>query len=183
MKHRIILSVSIILLSISSLSAKTYESKRPAPKDRLFRSEAVENTIIRMQKQLKNPRLAWMLANCYPNTLDTTVHFGKDEDGEQKVARLFFTLAAKDPNEHLDNMQQLMAIFTNEPLLDALMAAESEAERMKYEYVSVEHLLIGLCECAGGQTATLLKNHRVSKDALLKALQSVRGSSRVTSDS
>ena len=85
MKHRIILSVSIILLSISSLSAKTYESKRPAPKDRLFRSEAVENTIIRMQKQLKNPRLAWMFANCYPNTLDTTVHFGKDEDGNWRT--------------------------------------------------------------------------------------------------
>ena len=51
------------------------------------------------------------------------VDFGKDEDGEQKIARLFFTLAAVDPDEHLDNMQQLMAIFTNEPLLDALMAA------------------------------------------------------------
>ena len=50
------------------------------------------------------------------------VDFGKDEDGEQKIARLFFTLAAVDPDEHLDNMQQLMAIFTNEPLLDALMA-------------------------------------------------------------
>ena len=53
------------------------------------------------------------------------VYFGKDEDGEDKVARLFFTLAAKDPNEHLDNMQQLMQIFTNEPLLDALMAANT----------------------------------------------------------
>ena len=30
------------------------------------------------------------------------VYFGKDEDGEDKVARLFFTLAAKDPNEHLE---------------------------------------------------------------------------------
>ena len=34
------------------------------------------------------------------------VDFGKDEDGEQKIARLFFTLAAVDPDEHLDNMQQ-----------------------------------------------------------------------------
>ena len=74
-------------------------------------------------------------------------------------------------------------VYISNDVNNALMAAESEAERMKDEYVSVEHLLIGLCECAGGQTATLLKNHRVSKDALLKALQSVRGSSRVTSDS
>ena len=61
------------------------------------------------------------------------VDFGKDEDGEQKIARLFFTLAAKDPNEHLDNMQQLMQIFTNEPLLDALMAADTPEDILKAE--------------------------------------------------
>ena len=61
------------------------------------------------------------------------VDFGKDEDGEEKVARLFFTLAAKDPNEHLDNMQQLMQIFTNEPLLDALMAANTPEDILQAE--------------------------------------------------
>ena len=61
------------------------------------------------------------------------VYFGKDEDGEDKVARLFFTLAAKDPNEHLDIMQQLMQIFTNEPLLDALMAANTPEDILKAE--------------------------------------------------
>ena len=61
------------------------------------------------------------------------VDFGKDEDGEDKVARLFFTLAAKDPNEHLDNMQQLMQIFTNEPLLDALMAANTPEDILAAE--------------------------------------------------
>ena len=61
------------------------------------------------------------------------VDFGKDEDGEQKIARLFFTLAAKDPNEHLDNMQQLMQIFTNEPLLDALMEANTPEDILKAE--------------------------------------------------
>ena len=61
------------------------------------------------------------------------VDFGVDEDGEQKIARLFFTLAAKDPNEHLDNMQQLMSIFTNEPLLDALMAADTPEDILAAE--------------------------------------------------
>ncbi|MBR1821859.1 MAG: PTS sugar transporter subunit IIA [Clostridia bacterium] len=61
------------------------------------------------------------------------VDFGTDEDGERKIARLFFTLAAKDPNEHLDNMQQLMQIFTNEPLLDALMAAETPEDILAAE--------------------------------------------------
>ncbi|MDE7242925.1 MAG: PTS sugar transporter subunit IIA [Oscillospiraceae bacterium] len=53
------------------------------------------------------------------------VDFGTDEDGEQKIARLFFPLAACDPEEHLDNIMQLMAVFQNEPLLDALLAAET----------------------------------------------------------
>ena len=61
------------------------------------------------------------------------VDFGKDEDGEDKIARLFFTLAAKDPNEHLDNMQQLMSIFTNEPLLDALMEANTPEDILAAE--------------------------------------------------
>ena len=74
-------------------------------------------------------------------------------------------------------------VYISSDVNNALMAAESEAERMKDEYVSVEHLLLGLCECASGQTATLLKNYAISKDKVLKALQSVRGSNRVTSDS
>ena len=61
------------------------------------------------------------------------VDFGKDEDGEQKIARLFFTLAAKDPDEHIDNMQQLMSIFCNEPLLDALMAANTPEDILAAE--------------------------------------------------
>ena len=61
------------------------------------------------------------------------VSFGKDEDGEQKIARLFFTLAAKDPDEHLDNMNQLMNIFCNEDLLDALMAANTPEDILQAE--------------------------------------------------
>ena len=61
------------------------------------------------------------------------VYFGKDEDGEDKYAKLFFTLAAKDPNEHMDNIQQLMTVFTNEPLLDALIAAETPEDILEAE--------------------------------------------------
>lgn len=57
------------------------KDNRPAVEQRLFRSEAVENQIIRMQKLLTNSKLAWMFTNCFPNTLDTTVHFRYFEDG------------------------------------------------------------------------------------------------------
>lgn len=64
-----------------SLHATDYTSRRPEKQDRLFTSTAVENKIEEVQAQLKNPYLRWMFSNCYPNTLDTTVHFGKDENG------------------------------------------------------------------------------------------------------
>ena len=61
---------------------KAYEkTNRPAESERLFRSEAVEAEIVRVKKALTNARLAWMFENCFPNTLDTTVHFRKDTDG------------------------------------------------------------------------------------------------------
>ena len=52
-----------------------YTSQRPAMKDRLFRSKAVDKRIEEVKKMLKNPYLAWMFENCFPNTLDTTVHY------------------------------------------------------------------------------------------------------------
>lgn len=58
-----------------------YVSHRPAPEDRLFRSEAVDAEVERVASLLSNERLAWMFTNCFPNTLDTTVHYYEDEDG------------------------------------------------------------------------------------------------------
>jgi meiotically up-regulated gene 157 (Mug157) protein len=60
----------------SLLTADTsYVSKRPELSKRNFVSKAVEETIVQVKKQLKDPKLAWMFENCFPNTLDTTVHY------------------------------------------------------------------------------------------------------------
>lgn len=60
-----------------------YESKRPPVAERLFTSEAVEKKIKEVQKLLKkNPKLAWMFANCYPNTLESTVHYRQLANGD-----------------------------------------------------------------------------------------------------
>ncbi len=50
-------------------------SKRPAPKDRKFVSEAVDNAIIEIKNSIKDEKLARIFENCFPNTLDTTVNF------------------------------------------------------------------------------------------------------------
>jgi meiotically up-regulated gene 157 (Mug157) protein len=50
-------------------------SCRPAPAERRFTSAAVEATISDVAREIADPELAWLFANCFPNTLDTTVHF------------------------------------------------------------------------------------------------------------
>ncbi len=70
------------------------------------------------------------------------VSFGTDEDGEEKVAKLFFTIAACNPDEHLNNIQQLMDIFCNEALLDALMEAQTPEDILTAES---EHPSDGEC--------------------------------------
>ena len=58
--------------------------------------------------------------------------------------------------------------------------AEAEARRLGDEYVSTEHLLLGVAE-AGGEAQAVLDRHAAGKEAILQALQSVRGGQRVTS--
>ncbi len=60
---------------------KKFVSKRPPLKDRNFTSDAVEATIEKITKNVKNEELAWMFENCFPNTLDTTVNY-KIENGK-----------------------------------------------------------------------------------------------------
>ena len=66
--------------AVADAAAVTADSKydtnrRPAPADRLFVSKAVEDEIARVKSLLANRQLAWMFENCFPNTIDTTVHF------------------------------------------------------------------------------------------------------------
>ena len=58
-----------------------FQTKRPPVEKRLFVSDVIEKKIRQVKKLLRdNPYLAWMFENCFPNTLDTTVHWdGKDD--------------------------------------------------------------------------------------------------------
>lgn len=74
---------NVVALSEKNMSFSAtgdYTSNRPDVSQRNFTSEAVENTIRNVTKQLKDPKLSWMFGNCFPNTLDTTVHY-RVQDG------------------------------------------------------------------------------------------------------
>ncbi|WP_407402210.1 glycoside hydrolase family 125 protein [Sodaliphilus sp.] len=57
-------------------------SHRIAQDMRLFESPAIEQEIARIKAMLTNPKLAAMFEQCFPNTLDTTVHFRTDSTGQ-----------------------------------------------------------------------------------------------------
>jgi len=59
-----------------------FESRRPLPAQRCFVSTAVEQTIAATAATIADPELAWLFANCLPNTLDTTVTFAPDAHGQ-----------------------------------------------------------------------------------------------------
>jgi meiotically up-regulated gene 157 (Mug157) protein len=54
-----------------------FVSQRPRLADRKFTSKAVEDKIDSVKTTIKDPELAWMFENCYPNTLDTTVNYAE----------------------------------------------------------------------------------------------------------
>ena len=65
----------------------------------------------------------------------------------------------------------------------ALLEAERTAEQMKDEYLSVEHVWLGLCAKPSAGISRALQASSYHGDAFLKALSHVRGAARVTSDS
>jgi ATP-dependent Clp protease ATP-binding subunit ClpB len=67
------------------------------------------------------------------------------------------------------------------PMLSVINTAVSRAREMSDEYVSTEHLLVGLA-ADGGPAATLLREAGATPEALLEAFTQVRGSARVTTE-
>ena len=73
-------------------------------------------------------------------------------------------------------------VYISQDVDRALNEAEKQAARMTDEYVSVEHLMLGLLETADSNLKKVFQNHGIEKNKFLEALKAVRGNTRVTSD-
>ena len=71
-------------------------------------------------------------------------------------------------------------VYVSQDVDRALREAEKEAARMKDDFVSVEHLVLGLFDAMGKELQNVLKPFSVTKAAFLAALMKVRGNQRVT---
>jgi ATP-dependent Clp protease ATP-binding subunit ClpB len=89
-----------------------------------------------------------------------------------------------DLNAELDRRAQVEGVsasdvFLSRDLKQALDRAEQEAKALADEYLSAEHLLLGLLEC-GAALKKLFQRHDVKRSVLLEKMSEVRGSQRVT---
>ncbi|MFV0352176.1 MAG: ATP-dependent chaperone ClpB [Oscillospiraceae bacterium] len=73
-------------------------------------------------------------------------------------------------------------IYITQDLDKALLAAEKQAKTMKDEFISVEHLMLGMLIAPDAGLKDIFKVFGITKDAFLQALAGVRGNTRVTSD-
>jgi len=94
-------------------------------------------------------------------------------------------LVAKQAEERLARLPRargatLSAPEMSRPLLTAIATASSRAKQLGDEYISTEHLLVGLA-ADGGEAKAVLSAAGVTPDALLEAFSQIRGSARVTS--
>ena len=71
-------------------------------------------------------------------------------------------------------------LYLSTELKQALDAAQEEATQLEDEYVSTEHLLLGLLAKGGSALGRVFKKHNFQRDTLLDALVHVRGNQRVT---
>ena len=73
-------------------------------------------------------------------------------------------------------------VYISPDVEKALVEAEARAKQMKDEYLSVEHLWMGLCAKASSRVQQMLKSIGYNEETFLKALAQVRGATRVTTD-
>ena len=130
--------------------------------------------------------------------------YGNQEIGQEHLLYSLLTLddslIAKliekmgiDPKEFTNRSKQLIEglvkvqggngqIYVSGDCNRVLIGAESEAKALGDEYVSVEHLFLSLIKNANSNVKNLFREYGISRDTFLKALQTVRGNQRVTSD-
>ena len=98
-----------------------------------------------------------------------------------------------DPQQFLQASERALAgvtkvsgsgsrVYVSGDLNKALIGAESEAKQLGDEYVSVEHLFLSLIRNADRVLSKLFKDNGITRDTFLKALSTVRGNQKVTTD-
>ncbi|HLB58588.1 MAG TPA: Clp protease N-terminal domain-containing protein, partial [Bdellovibrionota bacterium] len=111
----------------------------------------------------------------------------KQEDGV--VPEIFKSLGVSVPSlikETESIMKNLPEVFgageayISPPLKQVLMGAFREAEQLKDEYVSTEHLLLAMFEVQNTEVLRFFEEKKIQRDQVLEAMMKIRGAQRIT---
>ncbi len=145
---------------------------------------------IKMKEALQG---AENLANRYNNSEIGNEHMflsmlqQKDGIAEPLFAKVGvnFQNLLSDAHNLVDRLPKAYGTAVNQTvsgrLLQVLNNAQNEAEKFKDEYVSTEHVILAMLD-DDGSVGALLKRYGITRDALMEALQSIRGNQRVTDE-
>ena len=109
---------------------------------------------------------------------------------EEGLIRPLLKKMEADPQQILQGVDQILArlprvsgeaqVYLSPALNKVLDEAFKQADRMKDEYVSTEHLFYGLAADKASEVGKLLQANGLTPEAILKALADLRGSTRIT---
>ncbi|MBE6915900.1 MAG: ATP-dependent chaperone ClpB [Ruminococcaceae bacterium] len=145
------------------------------------------------QKSLEVLQSAQRLAVEYGNTQVDQIHllYALSTQEQGLIPQLFTamnveldsaTATLRKEIEKLPKLANQSNVYLSQSLDRALAFAETQAKRMKDDYISVEHLMLGLLEHPSDSVREFFRLYQITKDGFLKALSAVRGNARVTND-
>ena len=102
---------------------------------------------------------------------------GSEENFEEDVRK-----NVQNKPKMIGGARQNDGIYVSQDVDIVLANAETIAKKMKDEYVSVEHIMLSIFDNANKDIKEILRRHNITKNEFLKALSSVRGNTRVTTD-
>ena len=91
-----------------------------------------------------------------------------------------FRSAVQTALDKLPHVQGTSQVYASNSVQKMLAFGWKHAQSMKDEYQSIEHLLLAMTELSDTPSGKALKEQGITKDALLKAIQEIRGNNRVT---
>ena len=91
---------------------------------------------------------------------------------------------ARDVRQAIEKLPKVSGsmtdVYFSRNTRQVLENAFAEAEKMKDQYVSIEHILLALSDLKSGETVRLLSRYGITRESILKVLMDIRGSQRIT---
>ncbi|MBS3818488.1 ATP-dependent chaperone ClpB [bacterium] len=126
------------------------------------------------QQELRPEHLLWAFLNQEENIISSI--FEKIGVNSSKIQTEIEKAIDKIPKVHGTEGE----VYLSQSMRKIMNNAQKEADKLKDEYISTEHLFLALLKEGSSEASRIMKENGVDEDGFLKALMEVRGSQRVT---